>query len=59
MRYLYSGLWAVGHSQRMVCAEASTFQGVLPAPQDYYILVKGRPDVNTSYTMPVTIPSIP
>jgi heat shock protein HslJ len=37
-------------------AEASTFQGVLPTTQDYFILVKGRPDGNTSYTVTVTIP---
>jgi len=40
-------------------AEASTFQGVLPTTQDYYILLKGRPDGNTSYTMTVTIPPAP
>ena len=40
-------------------AESSTFQGVLPATQDYYILLKGRPDGSTSYTMTVTIPPAP
>ena len=40
-------------------AEASTFQGVLPATQDYYILVKGRPDGRTSYTMTITVPPLP
>jgi heat shock protein HslJ len=39
--------------------EASTFQGVLRTTQDYYILLKGRPDGNTSYTMMVTIPPAP
>lgn len=37
-------------------AEVSIFQGVLPATQDYYILVKGRPDGATSYTMTIDIP---
>jgi heat shock protein HslJ len=40
-------------------AEAAAFQGVLPTTQDYYILVKGRPDGDTSYTMTVTIPPAP
>ncbi|MCI0610666.1 MAG: hypothetical protein L0Z71_16595 [Anaerolineae bacterium] len=40
-------------------AETSTFQGVLRTTQDYYILVKGRPDGNTSYTMTITIPPLP
>ena len=40
-------------------AEAPTFQGVLPTTQDYYILLKGRPDGSTSYTMTVTIPPAP
>jgi heat shock protein HslJ len=40
-------------------AEASAFQGVLPTTQDYFILVKGRPDGNTSYTVTVTIPPAP
>lgn len=37
-------------------AESSTFQGTLPTTQDYYILLKGRPDGSTSYAMTVTIP---
>jgi hypothetical protein len=36
-------------------AESSTFEGVLRTTQDYYILLKGRPDGNTSYTMTITI----
>jgi heat shock protein HslJ len=40
-------------------AESSTFQAVLHTTQDYYILVKGRPDGNTTYTMTVTISAIP
>ncbi len=40
-------------------AEVSTFQGVLPTTQDYYIMVKGQPDGNTSYTMTVNIPPSP
>ena len=40
-------------------AEASTFQGVVPTTQDYYILLKGRPDGSTSYTMTVTLPPVP
>ena len=40
-------------------AEASSFHGVLPTTQDYFILVKGRPDGNTSYTVTVTIPPAP
>jgi heat shock protein HslJ len=40
-------------------AEASTFQGVLPTTQDYYIMLKGRPDGNTSYTMTITITPAP
>lgn len=37
-------------------AEASSFSQVLPSSQDYYILVKGRPDGATDYSMKVTIP---
>jgi heat shock protein HslJ len=37
-------------------AEASAFDGVLRTTQDYYILVKGRPDGSTSYTMTISIP---
>ena len=40
-------------------AETSSFEGVLPTTEDYYIQVHGRPDGNTSYTMTVTIPAIP
>lgn len=40
-------------------ADASSFQGVLPTTQDYYIMVKGRPDGNTMYSMTVTISAIP
>jgi hypothetical protein len=40
-------------------AEVSSFQQVLPTTQDYYIMVKGRPDGNTAYTMTVTIPGLP
>ncbi len=37
-------------------AEASYFNRVLSATQDYYILVRGRPDGETVYRMDVTIP---
>jgi hypothetical protein len=40
-------------------AEASNFQGLLPTTQDYFIMVKGRPDGNTAYSMTVTIPPAP
>lgn len=40
-------------------AEASSFQRVLPTTQDYYIMVKGRPDGSTSYSMTVSIPPAP
>jgi heat shock protein HslJ len=39
-------------------AEASQFSGVLPSTQDYYILLKGRPDGSTDYSMTVTIPPL-
>jgi heat shock protein HslJ len=39
-------------------AEASQFSGVLPSTQDYYILLKGRPDGSTDYSMRVTIPPL-
>ena len=39
-------------------AEASSFQADLPRTQDYYILVKGRPNGATDYTMKVTIPPL-
>jgi heat shock protein HslJ len=35
---------------------ASEFDGVLPSDQDYFILLEGSPDSETSYTMEVTIP---
>jgi len=38
-------------------AEVSSFQRVLPTTQDYFILVKGLPEGNTTYTMTVTIPA--
>jgi hypothetical protein len=37
-------------------AEVSSFQEVLPATQDYYILVKGRPEESTTYSMTVSLP---
>jgi heat shock protein HslJ len=37
-------------------AEASSFEGELPSTQDYFILLKGRPDGETEYRMEVTIP---
>ena len=40
-------------------AEVSSLERVLPATQDYYIQVRGRPDGNTAYNMSVTIPGIP
>ena len=40
-------------------AEASSFQGVLPTTQDYNIMVKGRPEGNTTYRMTITIPPLP
>jgi heat shock protein HslJ len=39
-------------------AEASPFSGILPSTQDYYILVKGRPDGETDYSMKVVIPPL-
>jgi hypothetical protein len=36
-------------------AGASTFTGVLPFTQDYYIHVRGTPDGATDYQMTVTI----
>ena len=38
-------------------AEVSTFQGVLPLSQDYYIQVEGYPNGSTAYSMSVNIPS--
>lgn len=40
-------------------AEVSSFQGALPATQDYYILVRGRPEGNTTYSMIVSLPAVP
>jgi LysM repeat protein len=38
-------------------AEATHFEGVLPKTQDYNILLKGRPNGETDYSMKVTIPA--
>ncbi len=40
-------------------AEVSGFQGVLPTTQDYYILLRGRPEGNTTYSMTVGLPAVP
>jgi hypothetical protein len=40
-------------------AEASSFRGTLPTTQDYYIMVKGRPQGSTFYGMTVSIPAVP
>jgi hypothetical protein len=40
-------------------AEVSSFQGVLPATQDYYILVRGKPEGSTTYSMTVSLPPLP
>jgi heat shock protein HslJ len=40
-------------------AEASSFQMVLPTTQDYHIMVHGRPEGPTAYTMTVSIPPAP
>ncbi len=39
-------------------SEASSFQGSLPASQDYYIQLKGRPDGPTDYQLIVTVPPL-
>ena len=39
-------------------AEATHFEGVLPKTQDYNILLKGRPDGETDYSMKVRIPPL-
>jgi hypothetical protein len=39
-------------------AEASYFSQILPSTQDYYILVRGRPDGETVYRMVITIPPL-
>ena len=36
-------------------AEAIRFQGVLPSTQDYFILLKGRLDGSTKYSMKVSV----
>ena len=40
-------------------AEVSSFQGVLPATQDYYVRVRGRPGGSTTYSMTVSLPPLP
>ncbi len=40
-------------------AEASSFTGVLPASQDYYILVKAHPNSGADYALTVVIPPLP
>ena len=40
-------------------AEVSSFQRVLPATQDYYIRVSGRPEGSTTYNMTVSLPPLP
>jgi hypothetical protein len=40
-------------------AEEAYFQGKLPDTQDYYILLEGRPDGATQYSLQVTIPALP
>jgi heat shock protein HslJ len=40
-------------------AEVSSFKGILPTAQDYYVMVKGRPDGKTSYSMTISIPPAP
>jgi hypothetical protein len=39
-------------------AESASFEGVLPASQDYYILVKAHPEDGAAYDMTVTIPPL-
>jgi heat shock protein HslJ len=39
-------------------AGESSFQGVLPSTQDYYIQVEGLPDEGTDYSLKVTIPPL-
>jgi hypothetical protein len=39
-------------------AEASSFQRILPSTQDYFIMVEGRPDGGTTYSMTVSIPPL-
>ena len=40
-------------------AEVSSFQRVLPATQDYYIRIRGRPEGSTTYSMTVSLPPLP
>ena len=40
-------------------AEASSFQRVLASTQDYFIMVDGRPDGRTTYSMTISIPPLP
>jgi hypothetical protein len=40
-------------------AEISNFQRVLPATQDYYILVRGKPEGSTTYSMTVSLLPLP
>ena len=40
-------------------AEVDSFQRVLPATQDYYIRVRGRPEGGTTYSMTVSLPPLP
>ena len=37
-------------------AEVSSFQHVLPATQDYFLIVKGEPFESTVYNLIITIP---
>ncbi len=39
-------------------AGASTFNGTLPSTQDYYLDVRGDPNVQTNYALTVTIPPL-
>jgi len=39
-------------------AEATRFSGELPATQDYYIHVRGRPEGPTRYDLVVSIPPL-
>jgi hypothetical protein len=39
-------------------AQSSSFSGVLPTTQDYYVSVRGNPSTSTSYTLNVNIPPL-
>jgi len=39
-------------------AELIHFQGILPSTQDYFILLQGRPDGSTSYSMGLSLVSV-